>query len=340
MAVRRNFTIALAVLGTVVAFPSAAAAHGPVSPVASSYLARVRSVPTGLTVKVVDADQQMWMRTERTVVVLDYQGAPYLRFTRAGVSVNSHSAMYYLNHNPAELPPSGLSRSTPPDWRQASRSHDYLWHDGRLHALASVATSLRTSFVGTWRIPLVVDGRPTAISGGLWHARDPSLVWFWPIVVVLVCVLAAVRVRKASLDRLLGWTLGLGALAGIGVGGIGRELYGRPTVGAFQLVVVGALIVFMAWALRGTTGGGFFPLLVTAFVALWIGGLLIPTLLHGYVLTAVPAFWSRLACVACLASGPGLILLAFRLPMFQEGPDPTSDRAPSEPGPETRQSVA
>jgi hypothetical protein len=334
--------VTLAVLGTVAMSPSAAAAHGPVSPVASSYLARVRSAPPGVDAKVVDGDQRMWLRVPAadTVAVLDYQGAPYLRFTRSGVSVNRRSAMYYLNHNPAELPPPGLGRSTPPRWQQASTAHEYVWHDGRLHALASVATSPNASFVGTWRIPLVVEGRLTAISGGLWHAKDPSIVWFWPIAVVLLSVLAAVRVRSSSLDRLLGRALGLAALAGIGVGGIGRELYGRPTVGAFQLVVVGALIAFIAWGLRGTARSGFFPLLVTAFVALWIGGLLVPTLLHGYVLTAVPAFWSRLAGVVCLATGPGLIVLAFRLPMFQEGPDPASEEMPSEPGPKARQSLA
>ena len=40
-----------------------------------------------------------------TVVVLDYRGAPYLRFSRSGVDVNQASSMYYLNQTPAETPP-------------------------------------------------------------------------------------------------------------------------------------------------------------------------------------------------------------------------------------------
>jgi hypothetical protein len=305
----------LAVFGLFAAYPGAAAAHGPVAPVASSYLAKVQNAPAGFDAKVVDGDQQMWLRVRPavTVVVLDYTGAPYLRFSRTGVSVNRHSAMYYLNHSPAEVPPPSISNAAPPEWQAASSAHNYLWHDGRLHALASVAISPSTSFVGTWRIPLVIDGRPRAIVGGLWHANDPSVVWFWPIAVLLACVLAAARLRRPRLDRALARALGVAALAALVVGGIGQELYGRPTVGAFQLVVVVALGVFAAWGLIGALRASYLALLAIAFVALWIGSLLVPTLIHGYVLSAIPAFLSRVAAVVCLACAPAVILLVFRL---------------------------
>ncbi len=314
--------VVLAGFALLIAFPSRAAAHGPTAPVASSYLAKLRSAPAGVEAKVVDGDQRMWLRvrSSETVVVLDYQGAPYLRFSRSGVSVNRHSAMYYLNHNPVETPPSGISRATPPRWQAVSAAHEYVWHDGRLHALASVAIQPGTSFVGTWRIPLVIDGRPRVIGGGLWHASDPSIVWFWPIVVVLACVLAAVRLRRPPLDRLLARALGIAALVALAVGGFGRELYGRPTVGAFQLVLMAVLGVFAAWGLVGALRARYLPLLAIAFVALWIGSLLIPTLVHGFVLTAVPAFLSRAAAVGCLASAPALILLVFRLALSEDDP--------------------
>jgi hypothetical protein len=327
----------LAVFGLFVAYPSAAGAHGPVAPVASSYLAKVQSAPADVDAKVVDGDQQVWLRVRpgTTVVVLDYMGAPYLRFSPAGVSVNRHSAMYYLNHSPTEVPPPSISRATLPEWQAASPAHDYLWHDGRLHALASVAISSSTSFVGTWRIPLVIDGRPRPLVGGLWHAHDPSIVWFWPIAVVLACVLAAARLRRRQLDRNLARALGVAALAALVVGGVGQQLYGRPTVGAFQLVVVAALPVFGAWALIGALRARYFALLAIAFVALWIGSLLVPTLFHGYVLTAIPAFLSRAAAVVCLACAPAVILLVFRLALSEdEGRTSQDDDIP------TRQSFA
>src|SRR5450755_2309861 len=86
----RLWRSALALLSALVAvgaFAGVADAHGPVAPIASSYLARVGRVPAGLEAKVIDGDQRMWLRVARgaTAVVLDYRGAPYLRFSRASV---------------------------------------------------------------------------------------------------------------------------------------------------------------------------------------------------------------------------------------------------------------
>jgi hypothetical protein len=155
------------------AFAGVADAHGPVAPIASSYLARVGRAPAALEAKVIDGDQRMWLRVApgATAVMLDYRGAPYLRFSRAGVEVNQNSTMYYLNQTPvAWTPPSNLMRTTPANWVRVSGAHDYGWHDGRLHALATVALSPGASFAGRWSIPVVVDGRLSAISGGLWHS--------------------------------------------------------------------------------------------------------------------------------------------------------------------------
>jgi hypothetical protein len=324
MAVERNLmpgrAVVIAVFAALIAYPSTASAHGPIAPVASSYLAKVRSAPDGLEATAVDGDQRMWLRVKRaeTVVVLDYLGAPYLHFSRSGVSVNRHSELYYLNHSPAEVPPSGITRLTPPEWHALSAARDYVWHDGRLHALASVAISSSTSFVGNWRIPLTVDGRPGAIRGGLWHASDPSIVWFWPIIVLLACVLAAVRLRRPTLDRQLARALGVAAVVSLALGGAGQELYGRPTVGAPQLAIVAVLGVVAVWGVVGALRASYFALLAIAFGALWIGSLLVPTLLHGFVLAALPAFLTRVAAVLCLASSLALILLVFGLALGED----------------------
>ena len=130
----------LVVLISLGAFTDSAAAHGPSAPVATSYVARVSRVPAGLNAKVVNGDLKMWLRVPEsmTLVVIDYRGAPYLRFSRSGVQVNENSSMYYLNQTPIPAtPPSSLGRSTPAHWKQVSSGHTYDWHDGRLHALAT-----------------------------------------------------------------------------------------------------------------------------------------------------------------------------------------------------------
>jgi hypothetical protein len=313
-------TVALMTAGV---FPGFAEAHGPVAPVALDYLARVGSVPAGLEAKVVDGDQRMWLQVpaSQTVVVVDYAGAPYLRFSGSGVAVNRDSAMWYLNQTPFALtPPAGLGPRTPPSWEPVSGGHEYGWHDGRLHALATVALNPGASFVGTWRVPILVDGRLSAISGGLWHAPAPSVVWFWPIAVLLLCVLAAWRVRHPEVDRRVARLLGLGALVAIAIAGLGRQLHGRPSVSVFQLVVLAAILAFVTWGFIrvGFGRAGAFTYFGIALVALWEGFGLIPTLTNGFVLIALPALVARAAAVVALGAAAGLLLLLFRLYDMQD----------------------
>jgi hypothetical protein len=309
-----TFAVVCVALG---ALPALAEAHGPVAPIATSYLARVAQIPAGVEAKVVDGDQRLWLRVAsgETVVVLDYRGAPYLRFSRSKVAVNRNSAMYYFNQTPAEVPPSGLGSGTPPKWSNASGGHAYSWHDGRLHALATVAIAPGTAFVGRWSIPVRVNGGPSLIAGGLWHADDPSLVWFWPIVVLVACVLAARRVNQPELDLQLARALSVAALVGTGVAAAGRELHGRPGVSVFQMLTLAVIGAFVAWASRRLLlrRAGYLTYFAIGFVAIWEGANLIPALLNGFVLAATPAFVTRAACVVCLGCGIGLFLIASRL---------------------------
>ncbi len=308
----------VALAAPALALPDAALAHGPVAPVATPYLARIQSVPPGLRAKVVDGYVRMWLSVPRddTVIVSDYLGAPYLRFDRAGVQENENSSMYYLNQTPvAATPPSDLSRSTPPHWLSVSSGHSDEWHDGRLQALASQALEPGERNVGPWRIPLLVNGRATAISGELYHGGAPSPVWFWPIVVLLACVLAAWRLHDTALDRRIARVLGGLALTGILIAGIARGLHGRPSIPPLQIVELVAVLAYCGWALREMLVNrvGYFVFFTIAFVALWEGLNVIPALLRHYVLLALPPLPVRIAAVLCLGGGLGILVLVFRL---------------------------
>jgi hypothetical protein len=325
----RRAAVALATLVAVAAVPATARAHGPIAPIASTYLAKPAQVPAGLDAKTVDGDQRMWLRVPaaQTVVVLDYRGAPYLRFSRNGVEVNHNSEMYYLNQTPvAETPPANLTASTPPDWHRASSGHQYGWHDGRLHALATVALTPGSSFVGRWTIPVRVNGGASAIAGGLYHADNPSLVWFWPIVVVLACVLAAWRIGSEGLDARVTRGLAIIALVSIVAGSAAKQLHGRPTVGGFALIEFVVIVALVAWSLWRVLSGraGFFMYFAIAFFAVAVGLELLPTLLHGFALTAVPAFVARSLAVVCLGTGIGLLPYAFRMAARADAASPSS----------------
>ena len=337
--------IALALLATVpliAALPETAQAHGgSVQPVATDYLARISRVPAGLEAKVVDGDLRLWLRVPagETAIVRDYRGAPYLRFDRTGVQVNHNSAMYYLNQTPiAETPPANLIASTPPDWASAGSSHEYNWHDGRLHALAAIALAPGTSYVGTWTVPVIVDGRPTAISGGLWHANRPSVVWFWPIVVLFACVIAATRLRRPSLDVQLARALGITGLVALGVAGAGHELHGHPEVSPTQYVELGIILAFVIWGLYRLLfqRHGYFTYFVISLGMLWEGLGLIAILRDGFVLIDLPAFVARTATMLCLACGAAILVPAVHLADLPERaaargrPTTTSDPDPED----------
>ena len=314
---RRRWLALVGALVAVGAFPGVAEAHGAVHPIATSFLAKVSGVPAGLDAKVVDGDLRLWLSVQpsATAVVLDYRGGPYLRFSRSGVDVNVNSVMYYLNQTPVEAPPSRVSPTIPPRWQQVSNGHEYSWHDGRLQGLASIALSPGATYVGRWSIPVMIEGQLSSIFGGLFYAPDPSIVWFWPILVLLGCTLAAWRLRRPALDARVVRMLAVAALIAIAIAGVGRELHGRPTVSVFQLITFAVVLAFVAWGLRRVLLRrlGYFSVFVISAAAIWEGTQLVPTLLHGFVLAAVPGFLARAAAVVCLGCGAGLLVFVFRL---------------------------
>jgi hypothetical protein len=230
--------------------------------------------------------------------------------------VNENSSMYYLNQVPVpETPPTSLTATTRPHWHHVSGGHTYEWHDGRLHALAAVALTPGTSFVGRWNLPLRIDGRLASIEGGLWHADDPSIVWFWPIIVLVACVLAAWRVRRPRLDVLLARVLANVALAGVTIAGLGFELHGRPTISILQLVELALILAFVGWGVSRAVvrQPGYFTCFLIGVGGVWAGGVLVTTLVYGYVLIPLPAFLARAVTVSNLGVGAALLLLVFRL---------------------------
>jgi hypothetical protein len=314
---RRRVAGVLAVIVAALALPSSAAAHGPVDPSASSYMARIGTLPAGTAARVIDGDQQLWLRVDprRTLVVLDYQGAPYLRFWPGGVQVNLASAMYYSNQVPAQTPPPNSGSHVPLRWHGVSSGHAYSWHDVRLHALAATALAPGATYVGRWRIPLRAGGAAAAITGGLYYAPSPSIVWFWPILVALACTLAALRLRRAELEERVARALAALALAAFAVTAAAQQLHGRPWVSVGQGVTLAVALAFTAWGARrlALRRHGWFTFFLIAAAAIWEGGSNVAVLLDGYVLMALPAFLDRAAVVACLSSGLALLPVVFAM---------------------------
>jgi hypothetical protein len=298
--------------------PGRAVADGPVAPTATNYVARVTHAPAGIQAQVVNAYLNLWVKVPAGahVTILDFRGAPWVRFTPAGVAVNRNSQEYYLSQVPfPAVPPARLTRTTPPHWLKVSVAHAYTWREGRLHALATIALAPGQRYVGSWQIPVLINGHAHMIKGGMWHYSPPSVVWFWPVLVLVLCALAAWRLRSPELDRRISVRLALSLLVLVAIGMGGKYLHGSPTVTlgnvALLLVTLAVLGAVAGRLLSGRFGGPL--LLATAVIALWAGLTLLPVLTHGYALVSLPLLLVRVIAATLLGGALSLALFATRL---------------------------
>ncbi len=325
---RAALALATAVFAAVL-LPATAYAHvGRTPPAATDYLARISSLPSGLEARIVDGDQAIWMRAKSslTVIVTGLRGEPYLRFSSAGVAVNTRSATWFLNRVYPQVVPRGVASTTPPEWKTLTSRHWWTWHDGRLHTPALSAHPSGNVYLGRWVVPLVVDGRGTAIRGGLWQSAPASLLWFWPLLVVAACIPALLKLREARLEAQVGAALAGVALVAATVARLGRELYGRPTVSAWQLVLVGvtcivavALVALYSHPVWRPIGG-----IVIGIAAAAQGLELVSALRDGWVLAAIPVWLERSATGVSLAAGVALVVVSLS-PGLPRDPEPEQE---------------
>jgi len=116
----------------------------------------------------------------KTVVILGYEGEPYLRFERAGVFANMRSPAAHLNRFrlPRPLKPGVADARDKPRWRRVAPGVTYEWHDHRIHwtgqepppGVQEHPDQIQRIF--RWRIPGRADGKRFAITGFLGYAPD------------------------------------------------------------------------------------------------------------------------------------------------------------------------
>jgi len=333
--VRRLRLVAVAAALGALALPSIAEAHSSSPVIAVDYEARpARSViADGVTVRVLDGNRklELTVRAPHRVVVVGYGREAFLRFDPAGVWVNERSLTAVANKltEPGATP--ALDGAAPPRWQSLTSSHTYAWHD---HRLALVPGSMATiGRVGTWAVPVLVDGRPLRVEGGLWHDPGPLL---WPWLVLLGAVAAAVGVALAvhGGERLRRAVVYAGAaVAGVSflIATSGFAL-ARATSGTWvsvALPIVLAVVAIAVFVVR--------PELRYAIAAA-VGLIVVAeslsqssVFLHGYVISDLPAAVARAAVAAALLSGLTASLAALT-GLFRERPRQPA-RTPAKPPP-------
>jgi len=321
--------VSVALLGSLVWAPPADAHAGRD---ASNYHSEIDGpVEPGLRWRVLANDALLELRNDSgaEVVVLGYEGEPYLRFTDDGVFENRRSPAAYLNadRDASDAVPDEADADAAPRWRRVAGGQTYRWHDHRIHWMspqppAAIRRDLgRAHVVGRWQVAHRVDGRPATLEGTLrWEPSDPWWPWYVGVGAVTgLVVLAGLRAaprrdRWPALARPVAVLL-LVATAGALVRTVDDVLAVPGTDGDAAASVGVALVTLLAvvtsW--RGWRGDD------VGLASLALGGISVASLegvAHATVLslpelvTGMPPVLTRLAVAGALAAGAAAIAAA------------------------------
>jgi hypothetical protein len=284
-------------------------------------------------VKVVDGDQDLWLRLQagNELIVLGTLGEPFLRFAHGSVSANTRSPTAGTDLFGVIPSRPSVDPHTPPQWVRVSMGDPYLWHDHRLHALALLSGGGPARRLGSWVVPLRLNGAPAAITGELRSIAPPPR-WFWLAIpaAIIVAALFLLRVPRGRVEQAASLVAAVTVVA-IFVARTGRDLYGRPdiTTVRYLSIAVGALLaVFLLERLaRGGSGLRSIAAMVIGVVGLVQGSTLAPVLWHGLVLVAIPGWIERLCVALSIGGGAAALILTFAPSQEgtgEAGPKPTS----------------
>jgi hypothetical protein len=293
----RCVLVAVAVVVAALVLPSAALAHvGKSAPVATNFDAQIgglKPASGAVEAKVVDGDRELWLhiRATTTVLIPGAEDEPLLRFDHAGVfAVNLRSLTAQSDRiDRFDLRPDPNPKARPL-WQRLSSGHSYLWHEHRLHALEPLARGDRaTAVIGRWSVPLVIDGHHHALEGKLVY-HPPGSAWPW---ILLACALAATSSGALAVSSFAARrTAVLAALVGmllVWMVRIGRELYGRPSVGVtgyVEIALTSLVGVVLLWALlHRDEEVRVFTAFLVSFGCLYQGLTMLPVLTHAVALT-------------------------------------------------------
>jgi hypothetical protein len=303
---RRPRTVLLLLSLLAVAAPAPAAAHLRSGAVATDYRASVRVPPrlrSTLTVQVYESDRALHLSVlaGHNVVVEGYLGEPLLRIDAAGVAVNVASptaagAGLLKKHEHVSV--------SSPDWRLRSGRRDVVWNDTRTRALpAGVARA-------TWRVPLVVDGTRTRLSGEIWRVPRPSrLPWLGLTAAFLLATSLLLLARRRLPLRQTAVAFGLLAAAAevVTAAGFALDRYASPgswIAGGDEAVFTAVGVWFLVRGSRQAQGPAAAGL---GLLGIFVGASKGAVFVHGDVLSVLPAGGARAA--VALAIGTGIVAL-------------------------------
>ena len=341
--VRGVVIAATGAIAVVVVAAQPAAAHDVPGIKPSNFETTVRGttprVP-GLTVRPIDLGNELELRndTGADVVVLGYQGEPYLRVGPRGVFENRRSPATYLNRtrDGKTRVPGDADPAAAPEWNRLASGTVARWHDHRAHWMGTddppeVARAPdQRHVVDHWSLQLRRGTQDVTVAGDLLWLPGPS-PWGW-VLGALAIALALVALSRTPIWR---WVLA-GAL-GIVVVSETAHVVGtwNATSAAFATKIgasvysiggIALAVVALVWLVVRPPYNAIPAVLFAGLIVAFAGGLAdLTTLTHSQLPTDVPTDVARLEVALALGLGAGLAASA----ALRLRPPASSDDRPS-----------
>ena len=323
---RASLAVLLAV-GTVVVAAEPADAHGVAGIQPSNFSTRVLAIvpaTRGVEVHAVDLGNKLELdnHTGRDIVVLGYDGEPYLRVGPRGVFQNGRSPAVYLNRTrTGNVPvPASANPHAPPQWERLGGGSQVRWHDHRAHWLPTANPPEVQRDPGSrhlvqhWAVTLVSDRGRIVVRGDVVWVPGPS-PWIWLGVALgfalAVIALAATRAGRPAVAASLA-ALIVGETAHVFGSWAATTVAGPTKLAASAYALGGIAVAALAfvWVVRrGVHPAAPLLLLAGLFLAL-AGGLAdVSALYRSQLPTTLPVTLARLEIAATIGLGAGIAVV-------------------------------
>jgi hypothetical protein len=345
-ALRALATMGALVAGLLLVTAAPAGAHGLGGLKPTNYetvLQRVTPHVRGLEVRVTDLGTKVELTNHRRtdVVVLGYDGEPYLRVGPRGVFENERSPATYLNRATTitKKPPARADADAAPEWQQVSSGTTARWHDHRAHFMGTddppeVARDPGTRrVVDHFEIPMRLGREAVVARGEIVYVPPPS-PGPWVIGAVVLATLVFLLARTRSWRTVFVVVLALLTVTEvvhvIGLWGGSTASTGTKLVeSAYSIGGIALGLLALGWMGKKDAESAV-PIVLVATIFLFVAGGLadVTTLGNSQVPSTLSAGLARLLVSVTLGLGAGLALAA----AFRLRPSAT----PSPPRPTTR----
>ena len=266
------------------------------------------------------------------VVILGYQGEPYLRVGPSGVFENSRSPSVALNKVTATtaatttttaVPSQNAAALVPPSWHRSGTGRSVRWRDRRTRwegpapAVVQAAPG-RTHIVAEWPIGLQRGDVAATVSGRITYVPGPSSVpWLLLSGVLLVAIVGCGLLRRwgPPLSAVVALLVAVDVVHSFGISAASHD----PVLTQVTRVVLGGIVATLGWIvgavaigpLQDEREGGVVGAAVAGFLLAAFSGVGdFSVLTRSQVPFAFAASGARAAVAVTIGAGFGLALAA------------------------------